>query len=47
MEDNSNLENIKKKQVEDIKECIKKIVNDDKEYYKDKKYAKKFLINGN
>lgn len=43
MNDNNVLEKIKKEQVKKIKDSIKKIVNEDKEYYKDKDYAKYFL----
>ena len=35
---------IKKKQVEKIKRCIIKLVNEDNEYYKDKEYAKYFSL---
>ena len=37
MKDNFDIEKIKKEQVEKIKDSIKKVVNEDKNYYKDKK----------
>jgi len=36
-----DVEKIKKKQVEEIKDCITKLVNKYSDYYKDKDYAKK------
>jgi len=41
--DNYNIEEMKKEQVKKIKNSIKKIVNKNKDYYKDKDYAKHFL----
>lgn len=41
--DNYDIEKIKNEQVKKIKDSIKKVVNDDKNYYKDKDYAKNFL----
>lgn len=43
MKDNVDIQEIKKKQVKTIKECITKIVNKYPDYYKDKEYAQKFL----
>lgn len=43
MKDNYDIEKIKKEQIEKIKDSIKKVVNEDKEYYKNKEYAKYFL----
>ena len=43
MKGNYDIEKIKKEQVEKIKNSIKKVVNEDKEYYKNKEYAKYFL----
>lgn len=45
MKDNFDIEKIKKEQVEKIKDSIKKVVNEDKNYYKDKEYAKPFIQN--
>lgn len=39
--DNFGVDKIKKEQVEKIKKAIQTVVNSDKEYYKDKDYAKK------
>ena len=41
--DNYDIDKIKKEQVKKIKDSIKKVVNDNKEYYKNKEYAKYFL----
>ena len=43
MKDNIDIQKIKKKQVEQIKDCITKLVNKYPDYYKDKEYAQKFI----
>lgn len=45
MKYNLDFEGIKKEQVKKIKKCIEKVINDNKEYYQDKEYAKKFINN--
>ena len=43
--DNIYLKQIKKEQVTKIRNSIVKIVSDNKDYYKDKEYAKPFMSN--
>ena len=38
-----DIEKIKREQVNQMKNSIKKVVNENKEYYKDKDYAKYFF----
>lgn len=45
MIDNIYLKQIKKEQVTKIRNSIVKIVSDNKDYYKDKEYAKPFMPN--
>ena len=45
MIDNIYLKQIKREQVTKIRNSIVKIVSDNKEYYKDKEYAKPFMQN--
>ena len=40
-----DIEKIKREQVNQMKNSIKKVVNENKEYYKDKDYAKYFFKN--
>lgn len=47
MKDNDDIQALRKKQVERIKDCITKIVNEYPDYYKDKEYAQKFLNKDN
>lgn len=43
LKDNIDIKEIKKKQVEQIKDCITNLVNKYPDYYKGKEYAQKFL----
>lgn len=43
MKDNIDIQEIKNKQVKQIKDCIIDLINKYPNYYKDKEYAQKFL----